>query len=68
MVYAGTSGVLSDEADLTYNATTNTLSAGTFAAATGVTIAGLTTGHVLIAGASGAISSDGDLTYTTSSK
>ena len=65
VVYAGTSGVLTDESDLTYDATTNTLSAGTFAAATGVTIAGLTTGRVLIAGASGAISSDSDFNYTT---
>lgn len=60
VVYVGSGGLLSSDAGLTYNDSTDTLSAGSFASST------LTSGRVAIVGASGLITDDGGLTYNAS--
>jgi hypothetical protein len=68
--YAGTAGLLVDEAALTYTAGTNTLTAGTFTGAfsgSTVTASSLTATRVPYAGTAGLLGDDAAFTFTTAS-
>jgi len=75
LTFAGANGLLTDDGDLTYNGTTNTISAGnitltgnvTANVVTGGTVkaSSLTTGRITFAGADGLLSDDSDLTYNS---
>jgi hypothetical protein len=68
---AGTSGLLSDDAGLTFNSSTHTLTvdgpldANGAIRSTQVTANNLTSGRILIAGASGLVTDDSGLTYNS---
>jgi hypothetical protein len=65
ITFAGASGLLSDDADLTYDTATDTLTVVNVDA-TDVNVSSLTQGRVVIAGANGAIVDDAGLTYDSS--
>jgi hypothetical protein len=60
---AGASGLLSDDADLTFSV--DTLTTTKLVGSTSITDTGLTSGRVTLAGASGLLSDDADLTFAT---
>lgn len=65
VVLAGTAGLLQDDAGLTYNTGTDTLTAGAISAST-VTATGMTAGRMVYTGTSGLLSSESVLTYDAS--
>lgn len=63
VVIAGASGLLADDADLTF--ATDTLTATKIIGSTSITNSSLTSGRVMISGASGIEADDSDLTFST---
>lgn len=60
---AGTSGILADDADLTF--ATDTLTATKIVGSTSITDTGLTAGRVTFAGTAGILADDADMTFAT---
>lgn len=63
VVLASTSGLLADDADLTFSG--DTLTATKIVGSTSITDSGLTAGRIVFAGASGLLTDDSDLTFAT---
>lgn len=63
VTFAGTAGILSDDADLTF--ATDTLTATKIVGSTSITDSGLTATRVTFAGASGLLADDADMTFAT---